>query len=760
MKSLSSLYANVQQGFISVVCISPMNKKIVASGFFAVTDLVAAEAFSKTHAKRNQVYHSFHVLGAEPETGRGAANDFVASIGVFLDVDIKQDDASIHAANEKLPSSLEEVMALIDNFGLPKPTSILGSGNGYYFQFYFREPFLYPSEAQRLQFQAASKGFHEAFAKAWSSRGWTLDNVSDLPRITRMPGTLNHKTNPPKPVELVEHHPERTLSHADFFKFAGKPSSGSESLLPALRRLIATDPIDEGSANADFRTVLAACRAVRYFVGNAEHLSYNEWFALSGIVKHCKDGEQIFHEISQRDPRYDPDLAAQIFRDVGGPITCKHVSDNLGCTACGDCPFAGNKHVGSPITFGDMPEAQAQLMSNFVYATLHEKFFRLDNKQGFTKANINDEFMRYVAKPIPTLLGDKRMRIVHKAGYFPGQTDLFIHDDDQICLNIWRQSDLVPVAGDVSIIMEHFEYLVPDAEERRHVLDLLAHAVQRPSQKIGHCLFFIGEQGTGKSWISDLLRSIFGTHNVFVTDNQMLTSSFNAPMGNRQVLILEEVGLADKSEAYNALKMWVSDEKVTVNEKNVPQYSAATPRLMLAYSNRDLPLKIEDTDRRFMFVQSPSTPRDTEYYNRLFEGGLGQAGAFLQLLLDRDIRHFSAKARPPMTETKQKIINESKTAVSRVLEEMLAQDAWPLSEEIFSLDDVMTEVRDLLPNNANRSGQEFSKVLHKLGYAPVSKNQVRFGSYKYRFWTKVGSKWEGADSEFLKKQWEKQNRAA
>ena len=273
MKSMLSLYANVPQGFVSVVCMSPKNKKIVASRFFAITDLVAAEAFSKTHAKRNQVYHSFHVLGAEPETGRGAANDFVASIGVFLDVDIKQDDASIHAANEKLPSSLEEVMALIDNFGLPKPTSILGSGNGYYFQFYFREPFLYPSEAQRLQFQAASKGFHEAFAKAWSSRGWTLDNVSDLPRITRMPGTLNHKTNPPKPVELVEHHPERTLSHADFFKFAEQAYSERVSMLPAVRRAEATDLRIGNPTNAKFQPVIAACRSIRHYVENAKHLA-------------------------------------------------------------------------------------------------------------------------------------------------------------------------------------------------------------------------------------------------------------------------------------------------------------------------------------------------------------------------------------------------------------------------------------------------------------------------------------------------------
>lgn len=373
--------------------------------------------------------------------------------------------------------------------------------------------------------------------------------------------------------------------------------------------------------------------------------------------------------------------------------------------------------------------------------------------------NISDEFVRYLDKPVGKLLGDKRMRIVHQANYFPGQTDLFIEHEATMSLNIWRPSDLQPESGDVSIILEHLAFLVPIEEERRHVFDVLAHAVQRPSVKIGHCVFFIGGQGTGKSWLSELMRAMFGAHNVFVTDNQLLTSSFNAPMGNRQVLILEEVGLADKAEAYNTLKPWVTDEKVTVNEKNVPQYAAATPRLMLAYSNRELPLKLEDSDRRFMFVHSPSTPRNTEYYVRLFELGLAQPGAFLQWLHDRDISHFNPKAHPPMTESKRKIVNESMTAVSRAVDEMLSQGDWPFSEEIFTLQDVMTEVRDRIPSNSNRSPQEFSKVLHRAGYVPAAKNQIRVGGYKFRFWTEAGSPWEGADPEFLKKQWEKQNRA-
>ena len=37
----------------------------------------------------------------------------------------------------------------------------------------------------------------------WGLDGWKLDGTADLCRLIRIPGTLNHKFDPPRPVEII-----------------------------------------------------------------------------------------------------------------------------------------------------------------------------------------------------------------------------------------------------------------------------------------------------------------------------------------------------------------------------------------------------------------------------------------------------------------------------------------------------------------------------------------------------------------------------
>lgn len=79
---------------------------------------------------------------------------------------------------------------------LPKqPTVIVRSGNGYHVYWLFREFFNIRSEADRDYAEGILKGWeHYIKEKAFREHGWKFDSVSDLSRMLRAVGTLNHKT--------------------------------------------------------------------------------------------------------------------------------------------------------------------------------------------------------------------------------------------------------------------------------------------------------------------------------------------------------------------------------------------------------------------------------------------------------------------------------------------------------------------------------------------------------------------------------------
>lgn len=96
------------------------------------------------------------------------------------------------------------MLTWLDEAGFERPTQIRSSGNGLYLDWLHPDPVVFSTDADRQAYGEQTKNFHAALRQsAFELRGWRFDNTSDLARVTRMPGTLNHKTTPPKRVELV-----------------------------------------------------------------------------------------------------------------------------------------------------------------------------------------------------------------------------------------------------------------------------------------------------------------------------------------------------------------------------------------------------------------------------------------------------------------------------------------------------------------------------------------------------------------------------
>ena len=295
--------------------------------------------------------------------------------------------------------------------------------------------------------------------------------------------------------------------------------------------------------------------------------------------------------------------------------------------------------------------------------------------------------------PHSLVISHRFTRKVDRADYLPGVTELFTaNENGESVVNLWRPGPVQPLAGDCSIITSHLAFIYPVERELKHFLDCLAHAVQKPSEKIKHVLLTIGVQGSGKSFIGLLASHMFGPNNMWIAESHDLNDGWTASMANRQVLSLEELGIFEKRETYESLKRWITEEVVVVNEKNVPKYLARTPRLMLAFSNHQAPTALQEGDRRWWISRSPAKPKEPSYYERLFAAGLKQVPAFLQFLLDRDVSHFKPSAPPPLTAAKLDIISWSRPAVEQEMEVMMKQGTDPFIRDLVVAETVREKI--------------------------------------------------------------------
>jgi hypothetical protein len=755
---LSTLYRGIRRGHLSV-----WHKRTNATKWFSVTDLDAAESHMLAAAEQGDAYFGWgiqdQILSGRQ---RGTSKTVIAVPGILFDADLKATEPGIHAKNN-LPESLEEVLTFLGEIGFLQPTAIRSSGNGLYLDWLLPEPQVFQTDQERESFAQLSRRLHTSLIRAGMElRTWDFDNTSDLARVTRMPGTLNHKTRPPKPVSLLNYDPDRhyTLEQiaAAVESLEARFNLRSRTMAPTLASKY-TDGQPAASSQVDdnlplFQSILNGCAFVREAVESADTLKESFWYATSSIVGYCKDGLQIFRDISKPHPKYseeetDAKLAHAI--KAAGPRTCENIRNSLGFQGCSRCPFEGK--IKSPIRLGYQLPNVVSLMQSHIFDVSTRTYVELGSGIRLSDRAFSDKFrhLTFDETPHHALVCSPLTRKVDRVDYIPGDQRLFMKTKaGPELLNMWRDGGVEPCEGDASLILNHFDYMIPNDGDRTHLLDGLAYAIQHPANKLRHAFLVIGKQGIGKSFIAALLKALVGEHNVKVAESEELLSEWTASLGNIQALVVEELMTFGKLEVYNRLKTFITEEAVNVNEKHIPRFTARTPRLILAFSNHSAPISIQQGDRRFHVIQSPATPRDKEYYSQLFapNGGLGQAGAFRAWLQSRNISHFDPSAPPPMTDAKLYILKRSRLDLVQELEAMMDDEVYPFCRDLILLDEVAGAAGLRLKKYP--SNHALSDTLRELG--AVKLNQVRLnGRERARPWAwRNTERWESESADEIR----------
>jgi putative DNA primase/helicase len=371
---LRLLYSGAPRGYL---VISHRLGDGLLSDFFDVSVMSMDKIAQRTcHlAATTDTYFGVGLRAEELEDGkRGDANSVIVLPGFWADIDIQHPLAHVH---QNRPPNDEAALEILSASGL-EPGIIVRSGHGLHTYILFHNPLLIDS-SNRDQVKRVAATLHAAYATAAKRRGWTIDNVSDLPRILRPAGTLNWK-DPQNPklvtfeytgerysVEDIEKHlsalsGDRGFVGFDRFVPQPEPASHPQEADPAR-------PVDPGTAAvaptdgmagdfppAKLEPILNGCAWMKHCQDDAETLPEPEWYAMLSVGGRCQDGDRVAHELSEPYPKYtfaETEKKLRHALEAAGPVTCTTVQKKLGGGPyCNTCPC--RDLIKSPITLGTL----------------------------------------------------------------------------------------------------------------------------------------------------------------------------------------------------------------------------------------------------------------------------------------------------------------------------------------------------------------------------------------------------------------------
>jgi hypothetical protein len=272
-------------------------------------------------------------------------NNAVALKSLFLDIDVKGGDNGYSCMDEATGA----LARFLGDTKLPPPSFIVKSGGGLHVYWTLARA-LIPAEWKPLAF---------ALAEATKRHGLKCDTqvTIDCARVLRVPDTLNRKSDPARPVQLIgagrgydytiERLTEVLLPYATMAAPELPP-------LPALQGISDLEAgIDAPNSNpVDIKAVAKECGFIRDAIAQGG-LTYSNplWNLTTLISTFTQDGRNNAHLMAASHPGYSVESTDALFdrkekekaeKGLGWPA-CKTISGS-GCKACQSCKhFAAGK---------------------------------------------------------------------------------------------------------------------------------------------------------------------------------------------------------------------------------------------------------------------------------------------------------------------------------------------------------------------------------------------------------------------------------
>ncbi len=364
------------------------------------------------------------------------------------------------------------------------------------------------------------------------------------------------------------------------------------------------------------------------------------------------------------------------------------------------------------------------------------------------------------------LQNHKRRQIYDGIGYFPGQSHV-VKWEGETRFNTWIapewwKTDLQGAEKDWALKaapwLEHMTYMIPDQKFRNHFLSYLAYTVQHPEDKINHGILIIGKSRTGKDvGIVEVIKAVMGSSHVGQPDATMLEDKYSDYLENKKIIIFNEVKQGRRWDIANKIKRFLAAPPDTLNIRAMHKTEYKIPNIInvLAFSNHEDAIAIENGDARWAIYKSPANPKsDPDYYRALVDWRNQNHEALTGYLrtFDWRSRGFQPKAHAPFTTDKEHVRRASMGPDAQVVFDWQDEDAAFTGVSIFSLLQVKNcfDRVDRFKIKMPSSDQRIARLLKDCGYHRIKK--IRIGKKMIPVWchSKDSDRWETANDDELR----------
>jgi hypothetical protein len=304
-------------------------------------------------------------------------------------------------------------------------------------------------------------------------------------------------------------------------------------------------------------------------------------------------------------------------------------------------------------------------------------------------------------------------------------------------LNLWSGPIPEPAEGDFTIVDNHIREVICSGvdEYYEYHMNYFAHMVQRPEEKPGVMIVYMGGEGAGKGSMCRVLEAIWSHSTMQVSNVDDVLGRFTGALERSYIVWLDEAIFKGDRKSQDSLKSFITEPYIRIEEKYQPKRGIESFHRVFAATNHDHFGQVSADNRRFFMlhvsnhrkvdraasleVQKQQNEYWQDFYSALKDGQT--VPALMHHLMSRDISSFNVNEFPS-TRTHQEQKLKSLSGIGSFLFEALCRGEMIRSTYSSSCDREWGDGYWISTNNFKEALLAYDKSVER--YGPLSDRET------------------------------------